>query len=374
MVASEGLLGIKTNDTAGATRSTLDRIRATLRLLNHRDLSAAADDDSAVTDESVSQLFESRLLPMASMREATKNCDKFREIAVAYEADWKTLSHFRSEWMQLLSSLVRIDLSASGELQDAVLLGNNAMSAAWVNELTAGLAWPLNIRSALDASLAPMPISKSREILINCIEGTIRSMAAHMVHQLDVLTERCVIGAIQWFGESACQYTFYDRGLASRTTGSRMVGDIQEDHESKIAWSTHATSVASKKSVAIHIHDVVDTVSSRLGDGLATIPPHVQKIIHNVPTALANDIRMVEGNLIRERCVEQDLEEVNWMITQDIAVPYYDNTVPYYYDPAIVLADRYVLIGWKDDPSAVASPARPHGTSPLKTFWNRIFE
>ncbi|WP_345327662.1 hypothetical protein [Novipirellula rosea] len=301
------------------------------------------------------------------MRETSLTCDNFRELVFAYEADWKSLLQFRTEWMQLLTSLIRIDASITGEFHDETKQAARELSKEWANEIMEGLMWPMTIRSVLDASLAPLPISKSREILISNIHDTIHKMVSHMVYQLDALTERCVLGKIEWFGDSACEYSFIDRKLVSRTIRSGLVGEVRVDRKKRIAWRTNETSGVSEKSVAAHVHDIVNAVSSRIGDGMVSIPPHVQSIIDNVPDVLMNDVRMIEGNLIRERCIEQDIGETAWTITEDV-------TVRYHFDPAIVLAERYVLIGWVDVPLSAETSRESNVTNELQRFLGRIFE
>lgn len=93
-------------------------------------------------------------------------------------------------------------------------------------------------------------------------------------------------------------------------------------------------------------------------------------MIESVPMFIQDDVRIVEGNLIRERCIQLDQGTAEWTETWTVEE---DIAVRYHFDPAIVLGGRYVLTGWVDDPNLRVTPS-DLPTSVLKSAIDRLFK
>ncbi len=104
-----------------------------------------------------------------------------------------------------------------------------------------------------------------------------------------------------------------------------------------------------ERTVSWHIHDLLNAIEVHPGNTGIRIPDNRKPILAAVPKWLSNDVKIIEGTLICERKIVEDLETEEWL--EVIEEP-----TPYYPDPAIVLGS-YVLTGWKDDALPTASAA-----------------
>ena len=315
----------------------------------------------------VTSLLQSRIADLVSLPSTTAPYSRFRELVFAFEADWKALAGCRSDWTRLLETVVQINSGTNGDHVESAEIGAQHVERGWRSELLAGLAWPLSIRSQLEARLAPLPVAESQRILADNISRTVEAMAEHMTQQLDALVERCVLGEIEWYGAGACQYTFVDRSLHAATQTTDFVGPFRIDHERRVARRTFETRGTATKTVSVHVHDLVDAVCSAIEHATTEIPNHVCQVIERVPQFLRGQVKIVEGNLIRERCIEHDQGVEEWAVAEDV-------TVRYQFDPVIVLADRYVLIGWLGQPNAEAALRTNSSSAILRTAIGRLFQ
>jgi hypothetical protein len=195
-------------------------------------------------------------------------------------------------------------------------------------------------------------------------------MAEHMTYQLDTLVDRCVLGQIEWYGAEACQYSFVDRGLNSAVYGATSTGNRQIDLTNSVVRTTYVRNVAATKTVSVHVHDLVEAVCSPISLAVSAIPIQARQVIDSVPKFIQDNLRIVEGNLIRERCIQQDQGTAEW--TEEWTVQE-DLPVPFLFDPAIVLGGRYVLVGWLDDPNERTTQTTL-STSILKSAIDRFFK
>lgn len=335
--------------------STLDRMRAVIE-----------DERVFEVQDSIANLLHDRLKPLVSLPTTTEKFTSFRELVFSFEADWKLLGECRREWMQLLQTVVRIDSDANQVPNGPSANGARQIENDWRSELLDGLAWPLTMRSQLEARLAPLPLFESQRILSENILEIVKTMAEHMAHQLDTLVERCVLGEIQWYGDTACKYSFVDRGLSSLKHRIDHVGDVRVDREKRKAVATVSKTCSANKTVTVHIHHLCDAVRSPVSLAMTKLPKLAGKVIDDVPKFLQKDLRVVEGNLIRQKIIQQDQGPVEWTVVEDI-------TVPVHFDPAIVLGGRYVLIGWLDDPDELTVPPA-RSTSILTSAIDRLFK
>ncbi len=305
--------------------------------------------------DSTASLLRERLATLVSLPKTPTVFPKFRDLVLAFEADWTLLAECRSEWMRLLQSVIRID-PKTGDDNKKTSHGAERAAGNWRSELLAGLAWPLSISSALDAQLSSLPPSESQRILAENLREAVKIMAEHMSFQLDTLVDRCVLGKIEWYGEKACQYSFVERGLQSPIYGIISVGNGEIDIAKRVIRSTAVANIAATKTVSVHVHDLVDAVCSPVSLAMSEIPVQARQVIDSVPKFMQGDLRIVEGNLIRERCIQQEQGVAEWTETWTVVE---DLPISFLFDPAIVLASRYVLIGWVNaEPEDTVKPDR----------------
>jgi hypothetical protein len=339
--------------------NALDRMRSSL-----------AGEKLFKSSDSVGDVLRDRINALVSLPKTPTIYTSFRELALAFEADWSLLEQSRRDWMQLLQTVVQIGSDAVQRLNDKAAINAKWIEKEWRSELLSGLDWPLSISSVLDARLSPLPLCESQRLLAENISDVVKTMAEHMTVQLDTLVDRCVLGQIEWHGEQACQYSFVDRGLNSPVYGATSTESFELDPTTNVARSTYVQNVAVTKTVSVHVHDLVEAVCSPVSLAVSTIPMQARQVIDSVPKFIQEDLRIVEGNLIRERCIQQDQGTAEWTETWTVLE---DLTVPLHFDPAIVLCGRYVLIGWLDDPNERTTQTTL-STSILKSAIDRFFK
>ena len=140
---------------------------------------------------------------------------------------------------------------------------------------------------------------------------------------------------------------------------------MQVDYKKREALRTVERKSTAEKTLMVHIHDLVDAVSSPVQLAITEIPTDARRVIDIVPEFMQEELRIIEGNLIRQRCIQQDLGVAEWTMKEDV-------TVPYHFDPAIVLAERYVLFGWLDKPKEEGAPPL-RSASILTSAIDRLF-
>ena len=262
------------------------------------------------SEKNICTTFGTILGTMIKLPETAVSKKTFRELVVAYEADWKQLAVCRNDWMKLMETVIRIDSSIGANVYGLAAAASKAYEAQWRKDVLDGLEWPLSIDSALEARLAPLPIGESSRILIENINRIATQMAIHMSKQLAILTEKMAIGCIEWFGHR------------------------------RRAWQEIDVAGATSMAIVAHVHDLIEAVKSHPTNTSIEIPHEQKQILDAVPDWLSRYIEIVEGNLIRERVLTKDLGVETWVLR-------FDDTVPYHFDPAIVLGGSFVLSGWK---------------------------
>ncbi len=292
------------------------------------------------SEKNISATFGNILGTMIKLPETAVTKKTFRELVVAYEADWKQLTACRNDWMKLMETVIRIDSSIGANAYGLATAASNAYEAQWRKDVLDGLEWPRSIDSALEARLAPLPIGESSRILVENINRISTQMAIHMAKQLAILTERMAIGCIEWFGHNSCQYTFFHRKLSSNEEGEIGWSPIKVSYHRRRAWQEIDVAGATSMAIVAHVHDLIEAVKSHPMNTSIEIPHEQKQILDAVPDWLSRYIEIVEGNLIRERVLTKDLGVETWVLR-------FDDTVPYHFDPAIVLGGSFVLSGWK---------------------------
>ncbi|WP_417377255.1 hypothetical protein [Gimesia maris] len=367
-----------------APPSTLEKMRASF---NDAELFSPSD-----SVDSVESLLRKRIENLISLPKSTTVYSSFRELVLAFEADWRVLLECRNDWMRLLETVIQINSENSSDVPEstsyAAATGAKQVADKWRTELLAGFAWPPSINSQLEAKLSHLPIPESKRILSDNIVQTVEAMSKHMAFQLNALVERCVLGKIEWYGVEACQFSFIDRSLHSSI---RTVAPLNEvlaiERMRRVTRRNQRATGSVAKTIAVHVHDLIDVVSSAVDLAMAEIPEHVHQVIDAVPRFLQGDLKLVEGNLIRARCIEHNIGTEEWDVTEDFIVTQPLDTSllepvmvasmiasVVIIDPAIVLADRYVLIGWLAQPKDEKTLAANSLSSAVQRAVNRFFK
>jgi hypothetical protein len=113
-------------------------------------------------------------------------------------------------------------------------------------------------------------------------------------------------------------------------TGNRLVGRrITEDTDRGHHVHRHAR----------HEHHVMNAFRTTLGNSRVIVPPQVERLIQAIPEWLYPQAEMIDGDIFRERIIEQDYRQEAW---QEVRVK--DEPI-YGCEPGVIVGP-YVLTGW----------------------------
>jgi len=273
----------------------------------------------------------------------------FRELVIDYDRGWKLLKECRADWINFLSSVPLIDSTIAGsDLYAFVEKRAQSAELNWKRVLLDGLTWPREAESSLiDVRLSTLPIADAQQILVDDIFEKIDVISKRMAEHLTELVMRKVCGLASWYGPNLCKYMFFVRQMVS--SGEEDLDNVRIIRNRETRTSVRRTNVSGKleKTVSWHIHDLLNAIEVHPGNTGIQIPDNRKPILAAVPKWLSNDVKIIEGTLICERKIVEDLETEEWL---DVL----EEPTPYCPDPAIVLG-CYVLTGWKDDALPTAS-------------------
>jgi hypothetical protein len=269
----------------------------------------------------------------------------------AYVGSLEELARFRAD----VDRLVRATCRASIEFRQASgRTHGKSRDAAMQKKLDqlvkrASRAWssPVNV---LDAQLVSQSTGTIRERLDEALRQATGDFASQFYEHLAHLVDHKLAGLVEWLPHNCCRYHFFKEVLiqhyegSSRTvreetveseerdpvTGRRLVGRrITEDTDRGHHVHRHAR----------HEHHVMNAFRTTLGNSRVVVPPNVERLIRAIPEWLYPQVEMIDGDIFRERIIEQDYSQEVW---QEVRVK--DEPI-YGCEPGVIIGP-YVLTGW----------------------------
>ena len=286
-----------------------------------------------------------------------------KQAILTYEKALSQLRKLVREWHSLIDLIAVFDIDQS--IQEEAKLANEHTAkeiADWKAEIFSNpLLRPMFINPVLTAKLAAGVFESLRDGLAEDVQRHIQQFSERMVEQLFTLVDLQVLGLVEWYGRNACTYHRFCRYVATNdTTESSDVKIIRRPEDQRwLRVSNSKTSGTTTRMLCRNEQHLIETVQLLIGNSGVVVPEAQQKIIDTIPFWLTKPVRLVEGDLIRESIVTQDLSVHEWATESE--------TVQYHRDPAVVLGP-FVLTSW--GPAEIQSELKRRELSKLKAKGN----
>ena len=261
-----------------------------------------------------------------------------------YSEHLSRIRELRGEWTTFLAQFVAIEGQKSGKDKYDVLDAQlQAEVETWRLELlntilrTNGLEGSIE-DSIVTAKLSSEPLDKVKATLESHIDDSIARVSILIQAQLIKLVELEVISIIEWFGDDTCTFKRFTRGLTARCKGenekTRRIWWTNEGWKKTVRNSIYCEA---SRTLSCRIQHLVNAKSYQLGESKVLVPREQTNFIALIPGWLSPAARIVEGILIRETLIEQDICVHKWEMTHD--------TIQWHDDPAVILGP-FVLSAW----------------------------
>ena len=152
------------------------------------------------------------------------------------------------------------------------------------------------------------------------------------------LVGREAIGLVQWFASDKCTYSSYVRKCEFDQTSERTLNrQVYLDGDRWMQKQKVEVEFEGKRTLVRRIQHLVEAMECEVGKSKVTVPREQLDFLKTIPAWISPAIRIVEGMLIRETIVEEDLGVKKFTATED--------RVQWHNDPAITLGP-FVLSTW----------------------------
>ncbi|MBL8826771.1 MAG: hypothetical protein JNM18_07270 [Planctomycetaceae bacterium] len=207
------------------------------------------------------------------------------------------------------------------------------------------------IRNVADATTVSRPVESLRETFRAALDTAVGELVRKFFAMLATFVDRKLFGLVEWLPNQCCHYHFFRQVIVQENDGrfveTRVVFfDDPEDRDSDtgnliIGRRTHRSGVRGRHfhRLARHRHDVMNAVRTTIGNSRVVMPPTVERLIAAIPVWLRPLVRIIDGEIFRERIIEQDTGVENW---SDVSVR--DEPIVGC-EPGVTIGP-YVLTGW----------------------------
>ncbi|MCY2994770.1 MAG: hypothetical protein NTY19_43950 [Planctomycetota bacterium] len=272
----------------------------------------------------------------------------------AYVRSLNQLGQFRQDVEDLVREACRANLEFRQAGGTTNVIARDAVLSAKLNEMLVQAAcdW-LPARNILDGPLVSQPVSIIRSRLETALADAVSEFVKQFSELLAKLVERQLFGLVEWLPNQCCCYHFFKSVVIQENEGAsrRIVseewfdGGAQPDSETRPdtlgkrtieetrGHGTHAHRFAR------HEHALMNAVHTTIRNSRVVMPPQVARFVDRVPEWLYPFVEVIDGDIVRERIIEQDIKVENWA---DVSV--YDEPISGR-DPGVVVGP-YVLTGW----------------------------
>lgn len=275
----------------------------------------------------------------------------------AYVASLSQLERFRGDVEKLVRAACLANLEFRQLAGETNVNSRDAALAAKLDEMLAEAAcqW-LPTRNVLDAKLVSQPVRALRPQLQAALIDAVAEFTTQFFELLAKLVERQLFGLVEWLPNHCCGYHFFKRvvlqenlGLSDApavTVGQQYYGPRSDRRDPKdgrriVGKRTIAETERGKHHhrFARHEHSVMNAVSTTIGNSQVVMPPQVVRLIEQVPQWLYPFVQVIDGDIFRERIVEQDTGVEAWADVRVRDEPIYGC------EPGVIIGP-YVLTGW----------------------------
>lgn len=207
-------------------------------------------------------------------------------------------------------------------------------------------------RNVLDARTVSQPVETLRETLSAPLRSAVDDFSVQFFEMLAKLVDRELVGLVEWLPNNCCSYHFFrriviqenhgrshhvDEQLFSQVaerdsvTGRRIIGRRTETKVNGRGVHYHR--------FARHEHEVMNAVVTTIKDSRVVMPPQVERLLGKIPDWLYPFVKVIDGDIFRERIIERDQKVSSW---EDVQVR--DEPIVGC-EPGVIIGP-YVLTGW----------------------------
>lgn len=272
--------------------------------------------------------------------DSLENAITLRQAIESFAKMSERLVEIYREWNSLVDRVTRIEGFEVGEFStDESKQQLQTELQKWQIEIPSTIQ--MNVGKSdnfVTAKYASRPLIEFKSVLERDIASKIDTVCTEILQHLIRLVDLEVIAFIEWYEDSACTYQRFTRRLEVEQVGKTNSELAMELVGKRLRKTTRNSTVGTtSRKLRRHIQHLVRAEAQLIGESKVLIPREQRTMIESLPDWLAPSIRIVEGMLIRETLVEQDLGVHTWEIKNDV--------VQWHNDPAIVLGP-FVLSAW----------------------------
>ena len=278
-----------------------------------------------------------------------------QSLVESYIESLKQIDRFRED----VQAMIRLACHANLEFRQGTgptheQAANAAISSKLDEMMSDAAADWLPTRNVLDAKLVSQPVSVIQQQLQAALSEAVSVFVKQFFELLAKLVNKSMIGLIEWMPNHCCNYHFFKEVVIQENEGpSRTVRELSEDEEPGEAWDpdTGRRPIGWEKveetrgkgrhiyRIARHEHSVMNAIQTSIRNSRVTIPPEVVPLVERMPEWLYPVVQIIDGDIIRERIIEEDQKAENWA---DVVV----RDVPIFGGEPAVIIGPYVLTGW----------------------------
>jgi hypothetical protein len=220
--------------------------------------------------------------------------------------------------------------------------------------LTAAKSNWLPTKNVLNAGLVSQPVPELRRHLHSALNQAVHNFTAQFFELLARLVDRELVGLVEWFPNGCCSYHFFRRAVIQENDGAGPERIIDETFFREITNRDESTGrrIVGRRTVekvkgqgrhyhrlARHEHEVMNAVHTSIANSAVLLPPQAERLVQAVPEWLYPFVQIIDGDIFRERIIEQDVRVETWSEVRVRDEPIIGC------EPGVIFGP-YVLTGW----------------------------
>lgn len=260
------------------------------------------------------------------------------------------------DWRRFLEGLIQVRANVIGLAIDRESFREHAES--WKQEVssTSGIQTIMLPADLVTSEFSALPNDTVKNAIVKQLNGFLEGIAERLCSQLLVMAEKEVIGYVSWHGPNTCEYVRYER-VCDFNTRSRTIKRRWDESTWQNTWDgrylqkTENTEWEIKHSgsrkLVRTIEHLINASERKWDENGVVIPRRIMPLLDSIPEWIKPSLKVVEGTLMRELIIEQDLEDIEQLSTETTAVHTIEDIEKWEDDPALVVGP-FVLAGWSD--------------------------
>ena len=278
-----------------------------------------------------------------------------QHLVETYIASLNQLVRFREDIEKLVRAACQANLEFRQLAGETNVNSRDAALAAKLDEMVAAATcdW-LPTRNVLDAKLVSQPVSTLHVQLQTAVNEAVTEFTTQFFELLAKLVERQLFGLVEWLPNHCCGYHFFKRVILQENLGisqSVVAGTQYFESDSATRDPQTAPRIVGRQTIkethhgqhhhrfARHEHSVMNSVCTTIRNSQVVMPPQVVRLIEQVPEWLYPFVQVIDGDIFRERIIEQDTGVETWTDVRVRDEPIYGC------EPGVIIGP-FVLTGW----------------------------